>query len=225
MIPADDEISDRYWDPEWENRSYSKDPFPIVQGQDLNGGTVPNNDFRDGSESHYAFQNIVWDNNDKTVSLEVYTNAWAGEISENTTWEKDVFIYDDITIDMDVTLTIGSGVKVEFASGKKMTVNGRLVVQGTSTEPITLTSSSSNPSPGSWYGIVVEDGGEIELNHARVEYATYGVKSSYADVELRNSEFMRNKWGCRLYHSDGAVIDNCVFSDNYYYGALLSYSS
>jgi len=87
-----------------------------------------------------------------------------------------------ITIPPGETWTFQPGVTLKFADDVSLTVNGVVTVQGTSTEPMTFTSSSSNPSPGSWYGIVVEDGGEIELNHAKVEYATYGVKSSYADV-------------------------------------------
>jgi len=86
------------------------------------------------------------------------------------------------TIPPGETWTFQPGVTLKFADDVSLTVNGVVTVQGTSTEPIIFTSSSSNPSPGSWYGIVVEDGGRIELNHAKVKYATYGVKSSYADV-------------------------------------------
>ncbi|RKY47617.1 MAG: hypothetical protein DRP91_07300, partial [Candidatus Neomarinimicrobiota bacterium] len=225
LLLADNEKSDLYPDIEGENRSYSQDPFPLYQGQRVNYNTSPNSRFRDNSDSHYAFQNIVWDDDNKAATVDIYTNAWTGEIEENTTWDGDVFVYGNVTVSPNVELTIVPGVKIKFDSGVRLTVEGKLTAHGTSDNPIVFTSSKSNPSPGSWYGIVVEDGGEIELNHARVEYAAYGVKSSYADVELRNSEFVRNKWGCRLYHSDGAVIDNCVFSDNYYYGALLSYSS
>ncbi|MCD6099214.1 MAG: right-handed parallel beta-helix repeat-containing protein [Candidatus Marinimicrobia bacterium] len=225
LLLADNEKSDLYPDIEGENRSYSQDPFPLYQGQRVNYNTSPNSRFRDNSDSHYAFQNIVWDDDNKAATADIYTNAWTGEIEENTTWDGDVFVYGNVTVSPNVELTIVPGVKIKFDSGVRLTVEGKLTAHGTSDNPIVFTSSKSNPSPGSWYGIVVEDGGEIELNHAKVGYATYGVKSSYADVELKDSEFVRNKWGCRLYHSDGAVIDDCVFSDNYYYGALLSYSS
>ena len=156
------------------------------------------------------------------IELGIYLK---GTMSEDMVISHDVHIIDNVTVNSNITLTINPGCKLYFAEGKRLSVYGQLIAHGTQSKPVIFTSSSSNPSPGSWYGIVVENGGRIELNHARVEYATYGVKSSYADVELKDSEFVRNKWGCRLYHSDGAVIDNCVFSDNYYYGALLSYSS
>ncbi|MBO8130109.1 MAG: immune inhibitor A [Candidatus Marinimicrobia bacterium] len=218
LILADDEISDRYWDPEWENRSYSRDPFPIFQRQDLNGSTVPNNDFRNGSESHYAFQNIVWDNNNKTVSLEVYINASGGEISENTTWEKDVFIYDDITIDMDVTLTIGSGVRVEFAPGTKMIVNGQLVAQGTSNEPIIFTSSKPNPSPGDWKGIRIYGDGS-KLRYCEIKYAVTGVRNFKTVSNIMNSKITDCHYGVFIYYMysnnhDWQYVDNCQFYDN-----------
>jgi len=94
----------------------------------------------------------------------------------------DVQVIDDLVILSGATLTIEPGINLFFNSNTGLTVYGTLDAQGTINAPIFFTSSQSSPSPGDWYGIVVEDGGEIELNHAKVEYATYGVKSSYADV-------------------------------------------
>jgi len=105
-----------------------------------------------------------------------------GTIDEDMLISHDVYIIDNVTVNSNVTLTIGPGCRIKFNNGKYIKVFGNIYANGEEGKPIIFTSSNPNPSPGDWYGIVVEDGGEIELNHAKVEYATYGVKSSYADV-------------------------------------------
>ncbi|RKY51022.1 MAG: hypothetical protein DRP92_07510 [Candidatus Neomarinimicrobiota bacterium] len=109
---------------------------------------------------------------------------YRGNLIDNETLSGDDYYDWDLRVINNSTLTVEKGAVINFEDYYRVNIQdgSALIANGTSTEPITLTSSSSNPSPGSWYGIVVEDGGRIELNHAKVKYATYGVKSSYADV-------------------------------------------
>ena len=144
LVPADNEKSDNYQNLDLENRSYSQDPFPKYQHQNFNGNTIPDSKNRNGYDLHYAVQNIRWNDTNKKVTVDIYTNAWAGTISSNTTWDKDVYVYDDITIDQGITLTIMPGTGVFIAQTAKITVEGHISASGTSAYPIKFQSNGSH---------------------------------------------------------------------------------
>ena len=90
----------------------------------------------------------------------------AGSISSNTTWEPDLpyVIADNTTLEINTALTLQPGVVVKFAAGKKWTVNGSLLAEGTAAQPIVFTSlkddtvggdtngnaNASYPASGDW---------------------------------------------------------------------------
>jgi len=58
------------------NQSYVRDPFPKIQGQNFNDFSTPNSQLRGtqkGQHSHIALQNIQWDDEAKTTSVDIYT--------------------------------------------------------------------------------------------------------------------------------------------------------
>ena len=104
-----------------------------------------------------------------------------GEVSEvsgtisTTTWTTSYVYYvtDDITIDAGETLTINAGVRVKFYDGKGMTVNGKLLANGTADEHVLFTSKEPTPLPGDWTNIVLNGENNV-LTYVAYEYATDG---------------------------------------------------
>jgi M6 family metalloprotease-like protein len=96
--------------------------------------------------------------------------------SQNTTWRDLVYVRDNLTVQSGVTLTILPGTKVMFDPGKKLTVYGKLIAEGTSSNRITFTSSNPTPSPGSWWGIRCLGGGPHTLTYCDIKYARVGLE-------------------------------------------------
>jgi parallel beta-helix repeat protein len=73
------------------------------------------------------------------------------------------------------TLTIYSGVEVKFGYMLSFRIYGKLIAQGTASNMITITSNLSSPSPRSWYGIIVQSPGRIEIVNTNIMYADDGI--------------------------------------------------
>jgi|GEM_PF-1180043 subtilisin family serine protease len=69
---------------------------------------------------------------------------------------KTVTFHEDITIQSGAVLTVLAGTTVKFAAGTRLTINGSLTAEGTSSNPIIFQSATSPPRD--WYGIVFENG-------------------------------------------------------------------
>jgi len=113
-----------------------------------------------------------------------------GSISEDTTWTTgNVYLVTcDLTVNSGVTLTVQHGVVVKFNSGRRLTVDGSLLAQGTDDYGVVFTSwkddsyagdtnndgSATTPAPRDWEAIYVESGGIAQFDHAVVMYGGYG---------------------------------------------------
>ena len=117
-----------------------------------------------------------------------------GPIISNTTWtlvNSPYIVIASIDVWEGVTLTIEPGVTVKFNQGYSIQVNGELIVQGTSTQPITFTSNKPPPAPDDWGNIsftasaitttMDTEGDYLSgsiLQYCVVEYAGYNVESA-----------------------------------------------
>ena len=98
-----------------------------------------------------------------------------GNISEDITWEKSKSPYnvtENISVAKDVTLTIQPGVKINFATYSKMTVNGKLLAEGTAQDSIIFTGNQ-------WSGITID-------------YASKGSKIKYSRISNANADWCPN---------------------------------
>jgi len=118
-----------------------------------------------------------------------------GHITKDTTWTltgSPYRVVKDVVVDAGVTLTIEPGVRVEFADGSSLVVEGSLYAVGAADRIINFTSSRVDPFPGSW-GTIKFIGSENELfkmNFCAVSFATQGVTiESLGRVVIEKSEF------------------------------------
>jgi len=107
-----------------------------------------------------------------------------GHITSDTTWTPvDTYrVIDDTYVDSGVTLTIKPSVRIEFADGFSLIVEGSLNASGTEANPILLTSSrvaKDPPDPylGAWNTITFSGntGEFFFLSHGIIRYAKNGI--------------------------------------------------
>lgn len=189
--------------------------------------TTPNTSKQNGNPSRFAMLNVS--DSDSIMYADIYTYAWAGIITSNTTWTQDVYIYDDLTIDYNIIiniqgdviisdsakLTINSGAQLHFSTGKQLTVHGSLLAEGTEEDSILFTSANASPSTGDWNGIIFEENATGSLKYCNVRYSKYGVRCNYADPNIHNNTLTHNNYGIYLYYASPNIITNTVSNNTY----------
>ena len=148
-------------------------------------------------------------------------------ISEDTVWDLNGNPYTvicDTTILPDITLTIEPGVIVRFTNDARLNVQGTLDAQGTSANPITFTSSTSEPAAEDWYGIIFGSNSIGNLSHAIIEYAQYGIRVTGNGTQTLTDCIIRyNKQGVRVEASGGnPVIHRSSLYGNTAYNCVLT---
>jgi hypothetical protein len=129
-------------------------------------------------------------------------------------------------------LTVEGGTIIEFDADEWLRVGsgsaGGLVMAGTSSDPIFLQSAETQPTPGSWIGVVLSSNtlagtsfDHVTISHAGDTYASYTLGCLNLDatpagrVSVTNSEFsncMQSGVSGRNAASDFAAFDNNTFT-------------
>ncbi|HVT18587.1 MAG TPA: FlgD immunoglobulin-like domain containing protein [Thermoanaerobaculia bacterium] len=95
-----------------------------------------------------------------------------GDIASNTEWTvagSPYVVTAPVSVYGGVTLTVDSGVTVQFVAGAGLTVAGTLTAIGSSSSPIVFTSSAGTTA-GSWRTITFTGGTSSSLSYATVSY-------------------------------------------------------
>ena len=121
-------------------------------------------------------------------------NSWhypievGGHISENVTWGKDKSSFiavADIIIDSGKSLTLESGVSVEFNGSFSLDIYGTLSAQGTIDSNIHFTSYGSLPA--GWRGIKLQGGNNSFFNYCKIDSAENGIICFNSSPTIENS--------------------------------------
>ena len=177
-----------------------------------------------------------------------------GTIDSNISWNKTmvpvVVLDSHVTIDAGATLTINPGAIVKWRDQLVLYVNGRLDAVGTEAEPIIFTSykddtaggdtngdgSATQPSPGDWYQVRLQDSINSHMRYCDLRYGgagnigllylTYG---NYIDTPpIINDCVFSHSSSHGIYYTGGAAIEplitDNVFADNSNY-AIYGYST
>lgn len=154
----------------------------------------------------------------------------AGRISEDMVWTKalsPISISGDLIVPAGRTLTIEPGVTVSFSgedAGRtgfsplvcEMIVEGTLIADGSSEEPIKLISASSTPGRGDWNGLRIiseKTQNPSSLRYLVVSGAETGVALYDAPVTLQNFTARYCQEGLSLNGASGTVLLDLVFED------------
>jgi len=112
-----------------------------------------------------------------------------GTLTTDVTWAPacaTAYVVHDVDIPAGMSLTITAGTIVKMSGN--MIVHGALEIAGTAADPVTITSVNDNsvggktgtgtPAAGAWGGIEASGPGLLDIEHARVEYASTGVSAA-----------------------------------------------
>ena len=166
----------------------------------------------------------------------------SGTINSNTTWtlaNSPYVVTNKVTVADGITLTIEPGVVIKHDANDFtdiMTVNGTLLAQGTSTEPIIFTDiaddqfggdtndngSATGPHPGDWLGIQIQASSE---GTSRLEYCHFrfggkgglglaAVRISGAAPTINQCTFFSCEKGLTISGGGAPIISNNTFENN-----------
>ncbi len=127
------------------------------------------------------------------------------------------------TIAAGTTMTVAAGSTLTFQTGASLVVNGMLNAVGTSSQPITFTSSSGT-SPGSWGSIVLNGSGahSSTINYANIQYGTEIDVRNASNIIIQNCNITDNSsHGIYYYNSTGAASNNTIANSNIYHGIYI----
>ena len=211
----------------WPSTHMFTDPFPYQQDQDFNDDTTPNSQIY-GSRSHIAVQKIHWNDATETVTADIYTNAWGGTIAQNTTLSGNVYIYDNMQVENNATLSISPGTTIEFApnTGLSIADDAHLEVAGTSSDPVFFTSAKTSPARGDWHGLklIGASNDATTLEWVTIEYAEIGLSIEEAAPTLAQCIIRDNStFGVELIAAFPRIRDTEIV-ENAFVGIDMSYS-
>ncbi len=165
----------------------------------------------------------------------------SGIINTNTTWtttESPYLIIDDLSLSENITLTIEPGVVIKFTGGgfnSTFTVNGTLLAQGTTAEPIVFTEgrddsyggdtnndgNASSPAAGNWEGINITgtSSGSV-IDNCLFRYGGYGnweaLNVSNSSTTVTNNHFYRNALALSINNASSPQISSNIFEEDTY---------
>lgn len=118
-------------------------------------------------------------------------------IQADETWSahRPYRIMDSLVVDRGATLTLEAGTCLMFHSKAQLIVHGRLVVNGTATQPVTMrgdrldymfTNQPYDRTPGLWGGIVLKaESYDNRINYADIHSTTNGLRIDSCDLSQR----------------------------------------
>lgn len=147
-----------------------------------------------------------------------------GTISQNTEWtlvDNPFIVSNNITIADGATLTIEPGVNVRFGGDFQITVNGRIIADGTANRPITFMYNGLNASTEDWITIQINGTQDSSLTYCTIEHGSNAVTLEQGSLNLQNNLIISNSNGTVL-NGGNAVIENNEIINNTINGIIIT---
>ena len=152
-----------------------------------------------------------------------------GDIIDNTVWQSDLPYVIERGKAISATLTLEAGTIVKFKSGGYLEISGKLITEGTSNNPVLITSISDSPENG-WQSLIFYSSGSL-LDGVIIRYgggycqwgSCWGAitQSKDIEIEIKNSIIENNKWGifsneisCLAVYDKIKIDETVIFSNN-----------
>lgn len=162
----------------------------------------------------------------------------SGEIKEDTVWSGDILVTDTVVVQPGVTLTLIPGTRVMFQHYRgyrepdkrlSLIVKGRILANGTGTDPIYFTSGAADPQNGDWSMLrLIPDPGQpaSSFNYCVFEFAEHGLNVWNASPEISHAAFRWNNWEGIYFESfSQPTILHCQIYENGYNGLAAEQSN
>ncbi len=200
---------------------YSNGVFQASTTAAADGTFTVNTPLFDGDNSLYAVSISGADVSSYSSALDVsYSNTisrvQSGSISGNIVWTPGVpaqpysITGADLVIPVGSSLVIQPGTELQFASGRKLSVDGTLIVRGNHTNKVKLRGPSATPTRGAWAGITINGTAtNMLIENAIIESAVRAIYSNGAPVRIKDSSISYfSSSGIRIVglNANGSVI-------------------
>lgn len=143
-------------------------------------------------------------------------------LTEDTVWQGEMTVAEDVVVPAGVTLTVRAGTVVTLQAAEntkidpeylshqtEITVRGALLVEGSAVSPVLFRLAEGSPASDMgddrWAGIIV-DGGRLQLHHATLQDAEVGVYVIGGRAELVGSSIEKNRYGVIAQGLDATVV-------------------
>jgi parallel beta-helix repeat protein len=139
-----------------------------------------------------------------------------GTITQDTDWtlvDSPFIVSNNVIVNPGVTLTIEPGVQVRFGENFSITVNGRIVADGTGDRMIRFTSDSLNASTSDWGTILINGTQQSSITHCVIEYGADGVTLESGSLNLGNNFVRFNSNGITV-TGGSIIIENNEIANN-----------
>jgi len=139
-----------------------------------------------------------------------------GTITQDTDWtlvDSPFIVSNNVIVNPSVTLTIEPGVQVRFGENFSITVNGRIVADGTDDRMIRFTSDSLNASTADWGTILINGTQQSSITHCVIEYGADGVTLESGSLYLGNN-FVRFNSNGVIVTGGSIIIENNEIANN-----------
>jgi len=126
---------------------------------------------------------------------------------EDTVWEGEVLIEENILVPRGITLTIRKNTVVNvvpadstrtdpeyMTSMTEITVRGTLLVEGDPSGPVVIQLNPSAAENNAWSGLII-DGGSARIRSCTISDAETGIWILAGSLDLRDSTLIRNRYG------------------------------
>lgn len=180
-------------------------PFSRIGSGLVNQNSYLDIDVKPGVKYYYRVTRLSGSGDESSPST-TETFLMPGILSENAVWtlqESPYYLTGDLVIAANASLIIDKGVTVSVAKGDMwdadsagdlidLTIQGTLMVQGTSAQPVTITSAAAAPQPGDWNGITFENTSDLGaglIKGLRLAFAENGIYGAAGLPEIRESGF------------------------------------
>lgn len=143
----------------------------------------------------------------------------SGIIAANTTWTKvnsPYIVNGNLSVDSGYTLTIQPGVEVRVDSTRSITVDGKIIAEGTVLDSIIFTCNSVNPWLNGWAGIsfrIKARNDTSRFSYCRIEYAATGIYNAGTSTLVNNS-VLRHCSSAAIYLTTPSLPTNCYNAVN-----------
>jgi hypothetical protein len=139
-----------------------------------------------------------------------------GTITQDTVWtlvDSPFIVSNNITVNPGATLTIEPGAQVRFGDNFSITVNGRIIADGTNDRMIQFTSDDANANPGAWGTIQISGTPQSSITNCIVEYGQTGITLEGGPLNLQNDTVRYNLNGA-VVNGGSIIIQNDEITSN-----------
>ena len=151
----------------------------------------------------------------------IYLNGTITSANSTTTLKSNIspyFLDGTVTVASNSVLEIENGVSVKASnvgSTGKLSVSGRLVINGVNAGDVTFSSIFDTPSNTSWNGISLNSGSTSSIKGLTVKDAKEGLRYTTSDIYLQNVLLSNNKTAVKATGSyDVLMSENVLFENN-----------